>query len=262
MDLETLDAFEREYIFCMWPGRDQISQDRITEVFSIVCNSHCPVVFLNADSYKKWELPSAPFHPALPYLSETNVSDYLRVYLIHHYGGGYTDIKFAYKPWDEAFKRLKASDKLAIGYALKTPSQIGMSPLFDGKPEVEEYKAHCTESIGHVAFVSKRRTELTTELYARTLAILDRHYEALKENPARTQKDQLGRELPDGSISKYPMHYVELGPDPFIEVMHKYRNQLLQYDIEPLHAFHYDFQVPGYAESKQQFLKTYLPIHP
>jgi len=262
MDLLNLDAFEREYIFCMWPGMDQISHDRVTEIFSIVSNTRCPVVFLNGETYKKWEHPSAPFHPAIKYLSECMLSDYLRVYLTHHYGGGYTDIKFAFKAWDTAFSLLRNSDALGLGYPLTSPTQIGMSPLFDGNPLVDEYKAYCTESIGHVAFIFKRNTEMTRELYDQTHAVLDGRYEQLKANPAKHQKDQPGRILADGSVSNYPMHYVELGPDLFIPMMHKYRHRLLKYDIEPLHAFHFDLNIPGFAESKKDFLKCYLPMHP
>jgi hypothetical protein len=262
MDLENLDAFEREYIFSMWPGMDPITPDRVTEIFSIVTNTHSPVVFLNGETYEKWELPSAPFHPAIKYISECHMSDYLRVYLMQHYGGGYTDIKFAYKPWDEAFARLKNSDALGLGYALGSHTQIGMSPLFDGKPEYEIYKAHATESIGHVAFIFKRNTEMTRELYERTHALLDTKHELLKENPATHQKDKTGRELPDGSVSKYPLHYVEMGADLFIPVMHKYRHRLLQHDIEPLHAYHFDLQIPGFEESKKDFLRRHLPIYP
>jgi hypothetical protein len=262
MDLHNLDGFEREYLFCMWPGRDQMPKDRATELFSIVSNSQCPVIFLHPDNYHKWELPEAPFHPAMQYLSQAHVSDYLRVYLLHHYGGGYTDIKFTYKPWDSAFKRLKESDALALGYPIASESKFGLSEVFDGTPELEKYKADYRFLLGHVAFIFKRKTELSQYLYDRTCGLLDEKFEELKKHPAQGPKDRFKGAMSDGSESKYPLYYIELGPDLFHQSIHKYKEKILQQDIEPLHVFHFDLPVEGFAESKKGFVSTYIPIYP
>ncbi len=262
MNLEAIDGFERQYIFCMWPGADKLPPDRVTEIFSILANTHCPIVYLDHQSYKKWELPSAPFHPALPYLSETHRSDYLRVYLMHHYGGGYTDIKFTYKHWDVAFKMLRESPALGLGYGIQSASQVALSPVFDGTPELAEFKANYQAFIGHVAFIFKKNTDLTRDLYQRTVDILDKKLPDLIANPAQTQKDRTGGALPDGSISKYPIHYVEMGPDLFAQSVYKFKDQIIQFDLEPLHVFHYDLSVEGFAESKKQFMSHFLPTYP
>ena len=99
----SVDGFEREYIFCMWPGEDKLTPDRATEVFSILANTQRPVIFLTPRSYRLWELPNEPFHPATQFISECHMSDYLRVYLMNHFGGGYADIKFTYKSLVRAF---------------------------------------------------------------------------------------------------------------------------------------------------------------
>ena len=262
MNLHNLDAFEREYLFCMWPGRDPMPKDRATELFSIVSNSQCPVIFLHPDNYHKWELPEAPFHPAMKYLSEAMVSDYLRVYLLHHFGGGYTDIKFTYKPWDIAFKKLKESDSLALGYPIASESKFGLSEVFDGTPELEKYKADYRYLLGHVAFIFKRKTELSLELYERTHSLLDAKHDELRKHPAKTQKDRFKGGLPDGSESKYPLYYIELGPDLFHQTIHMFKEKIIQHDIEPLHVFHYDLPLEGFAASKKGFIDNYIPIYP
>ena len=262
MTKQPFDAFERRYIFCMWPGTDKISEDRITELYSIFSNTHCPVVFLNGESYKKWELPEHPFQPGFAYLSETHRSDYLRIYLLHHFGGGYTDIKFTYKQWDTAFETLKNSDAYGLGYALQSTNAVGMSPRHDNSPELALYKAHYSELIGHVALICKQGTPFTSDLLSRMHLLMDEKFQLLMENPSRDKKDSFGKVLADGSVSAYPFNYVELGPDQFIRSTFRFKNQLLKGDIEPLHVWHFDLDVPGFREGKKQMLQAHLPSHP
>lgn len=263
MKTEDIDGFEREYIFCMWPGNDKLPQDRATEVFSILANSHCPVIFLTPASYKKWESPSAPFHPALQYLSECHVSDYLRVYLMHHYGGGYTDIKFTFKPWDIAFKALRENDAMVLGYKFTSPSEFGLSKKYQGTEFLEYYKQHYAPyGIGHVAFIFKRKTPLTLNMLDRLHAFLDEKLPALKEHPSRAQKDYLGKVLPDGSVSQYPLDYIEMGPDIFHQSLYQFKEHILHFDIQPLHMYHFDLAIEGFKEQKKNFTATHLPIWP
>jgi hypothetical protein len=47
-------------------------------------------------------LPDHPLHPAYKFLSAAHKADYLRCYLMHFYGGGYSDIKhlhFDFQPY-------------------------------------------------------------------------------------------------------------------------------------------------------------------
>ncbi len=258
----SINGLDREYIFFMWPGDDQIPMDRVAEIISILSNSRCAGVFVDHRNYHKWELPEAPFHPALPYLSQTNKSDYLRIYLMHHYGGGYTDVKFTYKPWDQAFETLRNSEAMALGYPISSASQVAMNPNFENTAELALYKEHYHRFIGHVAFIFKPQTPLTQRLYDRSHALLDEKFEQLKRHPARHPKDAVGKVLPDGSVSEYPLHYVELGPDIFTQCTFEYRDHIIQFDLEPLHVFHYDLQIEGFGKSKSDFIKYHLPTFP
>ena len=261
---EDVDGFEREYIFCMWPGEDKLTPDRATEVFSILANTQRPVIFLTPRSYKLWELPSAPFHPATQYISECHMSDYLRVYLMHHFGGGYSDIKFTYKSWVDAFATLKNnSDALALGYPLTSPTEFGLSKKFDGSAELDDYKQNYVPfGIGHVAFIFKRKTILTEDMLNMLHEFLDEKLPELKENPSRTQKDYLNKVLPDGSVSKYPLDYIEMGPDIFHKALYKHKTRIAHFDIQPLHMYHYDLPIDGFADKKKQFAEAHLSNWP
>jgi hypothetical protein len=46
-------------------------------------------------------------------------NDFLKVYFMHHYGGGYTDVKHIHASWKPFFDQLYFSNKYAIGYPEK-----------------------------------------------------------------------------------------------------------------------------------------------
>lgn len=260
----SVDGFEREYIFCMWPGEDKLTPDRATEVFSILANTQQPVIFLTPRSYRLWELPTAPFHPATQFISACHMSDYLRVYLMHHFGGGYSDIKFTYKSWVRAFAALKNnSEALVLGFPFDVPGEFGLSKKYAGTTELENYKVNYEPfGIGHSAFIFKKKTLLTEDMLNMLHEFLDEKLPELKENPSRTQKDSFGRILPDGSISKYPLDYTEMGPDIFHKALFKHKARILHYDIKPFNTYHYDVPIQGYEESKKQFAQIHLPNWP
>src|SRR5579872_1964696 len=114
--LRDFDGVRSHAIFCMWTGTNPMSEQRLGCLASVVQNTHCPVVFINHAGLRDYERPESPFHPAFDYLSEVHKSDYLRCYLMHHYGGGYTDIKTTVNRWDDCFERLHESGLYGLGY--------------------------------------------------------------------------------------------------------------------------------------------------
>ncbi|MGB0126559.1 MAG: hypothetical protein WBP72_02895, partial [Rhodocyclaceae bacterium] len=93
-----------------------MSDNRLQAIWTIFSNTGCPIAFVNRHTLFQWLKPGFPLHPAFPYLSSTHKADYLRCYLMHHYGGGYTDIKPTAKTWGEYFEQIENSGKLALGY--------------------------------------------------------------------------------------------------------------------------------------------------
>lgn len=63
-------------------------------------------------------LPEYPLHKAFEFLSAVHKSDYLRSYLLYHYGGGYSDVKHFHYDMLPFFKQLEEgpADKYAVGY--------------------------------------------------------------------------------------------------------------------------------------------------
>ena len=81
-----------------------------------------PILLTTENNIAKWQVTTSPFHPACPFLSETHKDDYPRVYLMHHFGGGYPDLKVDSRPsMVSVFRR---SDQTAARLARHKGSKI------------------------------------------------------------------------------------------------------------------------------------------
>ena len=228
--LENFDGVSSNTVFCVWSGTNDMSVPRIQALWSIFNNIHCPIVFLTHNSLRKWEYPGAPFHPAFEFLSETHKSDYVRCYLMHHYGGGYTDMKITTKSWEYAFDLLRKSEKLALGYTEIGPH--GVAPV--GGALGEELRANYLRLIGLCAFIFRKRTELTKAWFEQTESLLDQKYNDLRKSPAKFPQDQLGAQLDDGTLSEYPIRWTELLGNIFHPLINQHHNAIIHKDISPL----------------------------
>ncbi len=206
-----------------------MSSQRINALWTIFNHTRCPVAYINHDSYKEWELKEHPFHPAFTYLSETHKSDYLRCYFMHHYGGGYTDLKLTHKSWIPLFEQLRCSNALALGYqeiALGIPHVSGALG--------DEIRAHHKELIGLCAFIFKKKSRLTESWLSLTHQVLDANLDALQKNPAKHPQDQFGVLFEDNLPSPYPLRWAQILGEIFHPLTYANKSDLLLADIAPI----------------------------
>ena len=226
--LEGFDGLKSRTIFCLWTGYEQLSNNRLQAIWSIFNNVGCPVVFVTPVTLSEWILPESPLHPSYQYLSAVHKADYLRCYFMHHFGGGYTDLKLTSKKWGEFFNIIASSSKMALGYA----------ELSHGIPHIagdfgEVLRHSHTELIGLCSFIFKKKTVLTAEWLSKTDALLDLKQPLLKLNPAQHPMDQTGIMLPNGEVSSYPLRWAELLGEIFHPLIYRYRNEIQKEPIEP-----------------------------
>ncbi|MBB6250370.1 hypothetical protein [Nitrospirillum iridis] len=226
-----LDALENRTLFCLWTGHEEMSDDRLRALWTIFRNTGCAVAFVNRDTLADWVKPDFPLHPAWPHLSATHKADYLRCYLMHHYGGGYTDIKATTKKWVPFFQQLAQSDALALGYQ-ELPN--GVAPITGELGDL--LRASHADLIGLCAFIFRKGTPLTSSWLARTDALLDEKLDELRRHPAIHPLDRKGILLPDGTPSPYPLKWTELLGDIFHPLVYEFRERILQAPIAPSFA--------------------------
>jgi hypothetical protein len=225
----VFDGVSSRTIFCLWTGDELMSENRLRSIWSIFQNTGCPVAYLNKNTYQNWIKPEYPLHPAFQFLSPTHKADYLRCYLMHHYGGGYTDIKPTPRGWGVFFTQLENSNKLALGYK-ELPNGI---PHLRGEFGDTVRAAH-NELIGLCAFIFKPRTALTEAWLSRTNALLDTKLATLQLHPACHPLDQTDVLLPNGEKSQYPLRWAEMLGEIFHPLIYQYRQQLMLAPIEPV----------------------------
>ena len=138
-------------IYCFWTGNNPLSKNRKLCLRTIEKNSMVKVVYIKSNS---------PLHPAYEYLFLVHKSDYLRCYFMHHYGGGYTDIKKCRNSWVTAFNLINLNvDKWALGYREVSEGGVVSLPGALGR----DLKLNYISLIGNGGYIFQADTPFTCE---------------------------------------------------------------------------------------------------
>lgn len=199
-----------DVIYCLWTGENEMSSNRKECLESFIKTSECEVILITTKNLHEYILPDVPLHPAYEYLSQTHKADYLRTYLMHFYGGGYSDIKKTTGSWKKYFEELKQSEYWICGYA-EIPGGVAYPPNVD----------KWNELIGNGAYICKAKTPLTTEWYNAMIELLDTKLNELKVNPSKHPQDC------KSESSKYPIEWNEMLGRIFHKVTYNYKEYLL-----------------------------------
>lgn len=208
-------------LYMLWTGKNQMSKARSESVQTT--KSKCGVEFhlLFDEEIRKMQKKDFPFHPAYDYLSLTHKADYVRCYIMHHYGGGYADIKQVDFDWNPYFIEIENDKKLyAVGYAEVDPSHIAINPE---NLKEKEIRQNYHDLIGNCNYIFRKGTPLTREWISRTHKKLDEKFSLLKQNPASFPQDMLGAYTPQGERSKYPLRWAEILGEIFHPLVFEYR---------------------------------------
>jgi hypothetical protein len=117
------------------------------------------VVLVTPDNLDDWVRPDHPLHPSYEDLALIHRADYLRAYLMHHHGGGYSDVKAARSPWAPKFAELdNDSSAWLLGYPELSYRHV--APV--SKPLLRQLRMHHARLLGNGAYIAKPRTPFTS----------------------------------------------------------------------------------------------------
>jgi hypothetical protein len=210
-------------IYAIWLG-DPMNARRRQSLESLVrWNPNIPVRMITEKNLDDYVLSHEPLHPAYRYLSVVHKSDYIRTYLMHHYGGGYSDIKTATHGWSESFLDLEENArKWAVGYREITSTYTPDLPRGLGR----DLKRHYRAVFGTSAFIVRPGTSFTGEWYRELLNRMNYFEEALSEMPAHNAYS---------ADPAYPIRWTEILGDIFQPLCLKYQDRLVHDDrIKPV----------------------------
>ena len=140
------------------------------------------VEFVTPETLDRWILAEHPLHPAYEGLSLIHRADYLRTYLMHHYGGGYTDVKAAMSSWAPAFDEINADqDVWLTGYPELSYRFVAPVPL----PARRELQAHHARLLGNGAYICRPETPFTAAWLTEAERRLDDWSSDISQSPER-----------------------------------------------------------------------------
>lgn len=219
-------------VFSAWMGPGPMTANRESALMSVTTNCGCAHAHITRDNLSGWLDPAFPVHSAFPYLSAVHQCDYIRCYVLHVYGGGYTDIKLTQINWRPFFAQLEESAAFGLGYPEVGPHGVAR---VGGQLEAD-MQANYQKLIGVCAMIFRPRSLFTQEWFRQLNALLDRKLSAVMQNPARHPQDRFGAVFTDGSISQYPFAWTEVGGDLFHPLAYQHHAAILQADLAPSFA--------------------------
>ena len=163
------------------------------------------------------ELPEHPFHPAFDHLTSVHKSDYLRAYLMHHYGGAYIDVKPMRQSIRPLIDQLNGSgENLALGYAEIT-SEYAAHPHHELRAAL---RRHYRALMGPSMFIFKPQSPFTAEWMRELHARLDYLADPLAEADAANAD-------PYATPAAYPIWWTEILGDILHPLSLKYRDSVV-----------------------------------
>ena len=222
-DSEIEDSSLRDankVVYCFWTGDNEICYKRKRSLKQLKENIGVPLILITPKELDEYILPDFPLHPAYKYLSYIQKSDYLRCYFMHHYGGGYTDIKECTSSWNEAFDMLNNSDKYIIGYPEGSHFGVCVKSTYGViSNDLQNYWRYVA---GAGAYIHKPYTKYTEEWYNELLSRMDYYARALKANPGdERRRDNLG----------YPIRWTDIAGNITQPLFLKYNHKVIQSSI-------------------------------
>lgn len=201
-------------VFTLWTGDNDLSPNRKKSLDALRNGLRVPLVLVTPDTLSEWVVPEHPLHPAYENLSLVHRSDYLRAYLLHHHGGGYTDLKVPTGPWTEAFDAADRDDSAwLIGCAERNAGDVAQVGGATGRDLAANYASLAT----CCSMISRAKSPFTTEWLREVERRLDYFAPHLEEEPG----DILG------SKPEYPVKWTALMGDVYHPLQLKYLDHVM-----------------------------------
>ena len=201
-----------QVVFVCWFGgyevdNQKMSKNRFECFKTLVENIGVPVILITSNNYSLSIKETYPIHKSFNLLSGVHKSDYMRAYLLHHYGGGYHDIKHRKESWQDCWGDWLYDDNIWIfGRREIDKNAIGYPPNCNS---IILYNYNKLVTMGWV--ICKPHTKYTSKLLHKIEDILDQKYPELVAHPGYNSAGYYHEnpfQLAEENI--YPLRWLEI----------------------------------------------------
>ena len=171
-------------IWCYWEG-EAMNKNRATSFAYLTANIEVPVLLVTRQNLSQFILAEHPLHPSFEDLSIVHRSDYIRAYLLHHYGGGWHDIKATEVSFKDCWADFSDKNIWMLG---RPETQKGAAQIYNTAGEfIPDYY---DDLISVPTWIGRPYTAFSEELYQGIRAMLDQHQDKLKKYPAKHPREK------------------------------------------------------------------------
>ena len=200
--------------YCWWTGDNELSENRKRSLEAMKVAPGGNIVFIDNKNLSDYILPEFPLHEGYQYLSPIQKGDYLKCYFMHHYGGGYSDIKQTSRPWTEYFDRIN-----------KNPTLNDSGTAWSS----EHLKSNWGKLIGCGLMICRKNTPFTLDWWNALNEKMDGYLAELKKYPGQWPRDSYNHMNPHtGERSKYPIPWATLHGHVYHPLTLKYHKNIDQ----------------------------------
>ena len=180
-NIEFINGVPKVVFVCWFGGykveNQKMSKNRFEAFKSLVEKIGVPVILITSNNYSFF-IKSHPIHKSFDLLSGNHKSDYIRAYLLHHYGGGYHDIKHREESWQDCWGDWLFDENIWIyGRRENNRRAIGYPP------SVKHICNHFDKLVTMGWVICKPNTKYISNLLTKIEDILDQKYPELVEHP-------------------------------------------------------------------------------
>lgn len=226
-------------VWCYWEGA-AMSGNRSTSFEYLARNIQVPICLLTPENLPLFIKPEHPFPAAYQHLSVVHRSDYVRAYMLYHYGGGWHDIKATEVSYSDVWQEFEDPEVWIVG---KPEIAKGAAKVYaeDGRYVPDHYD----KLIAVPAWVGRPHTALAKDILEGIEKVIADNRQALTKNPAKhprerkiTAKNRLAKLFAQikfryaGRSTTYPLEWTLFGNafHPAILKHHRHVSYRLPYD--------------------------------
>ena len=209
-------------VWCFWFGT--MSNTRKEAFESMKSNLGVPVVLVTIDNLSDYEVQEYPIHKSIfeDSLSGMHKSDYLRMYFMRHYGGGYADIKFYDESWSEYFDIFESTDVWVVGISESGPGDIACDKetiLKKGIKSCETVRLQWQKLASNGGFIMRPRNDIVVAVQNIVEEKLNSQYDQLEKYPATSSRCCRPK-------NNYPFRWAELLGEQFHPIQTQYLDHI------------------------------------